>query len=277
MEPDDRIETSQIPEGVAAEPASQDAALGEQSSEQGQQGSSVAVDNGESNASSEVDTRPRPSQFVAGRREIRRLENEISQMRQAFQAFQQQNTASTPRAPALDPNEFYKNPLEFINKVMEERDAKIKGEIPGTFAELERKQGLQRNLQEAERMIVTNEAVKRDPQGVDRIKDILYDDEYGLNEMSKAFPVQAARLALQLYNQKYASSVTRRSSANAPNKAQMQSTATTVNGAGQRPNIGDEYLKLRNELMANPMLAQDPAFVEKLNALKTKRQLGSNQ
>lgn len=269
---EDEQNSAQVSEGVADETASQGSEPVAQATEQSQQDATVKVDNGESQPSSEPEARPRPSQSW-GKREFRRLENQLAQMRDAFQAFQQNAPAASVAKQPLNPEDFYKNPQEYIDKLVNERLAGLKGEIPKTFAELERTKGMQRDLQEAERMIVTNEAIKKDPQGQDRIKEILYDEEFKINKISEQFPVEAARLALALYNQRFVSNVSRRSAVSAPTKSQMQSTATSVNGGAKKSSLGDEYTKLRNELMADPMKANDSGFVERLNALKQRRQL----
>ena len=271
---------TQVVEGVSGQaPESQVQAPVSQETGPEQNTAPVKVETQDSQASSHEETRRSPSAYVQDRREIRRLRDTVNQLQNTLQSLQQIQPQTVSPAQTqkqgFDVNKFFTNPQEVLQQMLDEREARLKGEIPRTLEQYNVEKQFESSRQEARKLIETNEAIKRDPSGMDKILDIITDNNYGIDEISKLFPVQAARLALELYNLRNGGA--QRRNANAPSRGQMMSTATTVNSNGKQPTLQDESTKLQQELMQNPTLAYDPAFQARIQALKQRRVSNNNQ
>lgn len=266
--------TPDVATGQEAIPASpQGTEIGSQVPAQHQEASVSAVDAND-NHSNQEDTR-RASEFEAAR-QIKRLEKTIRQLQNAFERSQQSAPPpSTSQQPSrqVTQEELLKDPLNTILRIIDERDQKLKGEIPKTFEQYNQQATMQRAEQEGLRLIRTNSLVKADPEGEDRIKDILNEeDDFGnsLNKYSQANPRHAAQLALMEYQNRYGGG---RKSQSAPSKAQMQTTATAVNIGSGKSTIENEAAQLHKMILANPSLMDDKDFREKLNAFDKKAKM----
>ena len=209
----------------------------------------------------------RPFERIAGRK-FDKLEKGMSQIMEVLQNLQKP-TPSAPNATPqpVTPEQFLSDPVTVLNQILDERDKRIKGEIPETLSAQTRQLELKRSGQDALKMIETNELVRKDPEGIDRVEDILRDPQYGLEKIASTYPIEAARLALEIYSSKHKATP----GVPTPSKAQMTSTATAVH-AGTKTTIKDEAAELQKQMLANPSLMQDPEFIKKIQVLKSRRQ-----
>lgn len=271
-----------------------DAGLGtEQVPSQGSQETAQATQENQNQTASQVETPAqgqqaieeprRPSDWFAGRK-LSKIERQIANLTQQLQQAQQTWTQPQAGSPKTAPqkyqptaDEIWKDPAAAFQRMMDERMENVQKEIPKALETREAEIRRNQSRQDALKLIKTNDAVKRDPEGEEKVKDILEDENYNLDKIAQNFPLEAARMALEIYNARYGTA--QRKSATAPTKAQMVSTATTVNTGGNKVNLNEEALKLQQEAMANPTLLQDPAWVAKVQALKSKRvtEMGQSQ
>lgn len=243
----------------------------EQSGSQQQTVATTQVENG-ANTSSAEDQR-RASDYETAR-QIKRLAKQMQSMQQAFERSSQQvqpNGQPQTQRQQVTQDELLKNPLDVINRLIEEKVNGVKSEIPKQFEQFNQQTSQQRAMQEGYKIAYTNEAVKRDPEGDERMRDIfLEEDEDGntLDKYSLQNPRHAAKLALDIYKQRFTSGQRK---ASAPSKAQMTSTATSVNpGAGQGKSTNDEAAQWLKEFNNNPKLMDDPAFMKRLNDINNR-------
>jgi len=261
--------TTTATEGSAGKTAPQENVSTPNGETQSQSAATTQVENSELNPQTQGETRPNPSTYY-NKRNFQRLEKTITQMQQRLDQALAQQTASPQQQTqpqGFDLNEYWKNPQEYTKKMLEAEIAKVRGEIPNTIQQYESNRQLEQSRAEAKNIILTSETFKKDPHGLDNITDILMDDKYHLEEMSRVFPVEVARLTMALYEAKNGKTNARPGTAT---KAQMVSTATGANPSG-KTNLADEYQKLMAELQANPLAAHDPAFQTRLNTLKMQR------
>lgn len=224
----------------------------------------------------------KPSDWFAGRK-LAKLERQIQNLTQLYQAQQsgvQQPKAGSPGdAPKQSykptPDEIWKDPGAAFQRMLDERLESVQQEIPRSLEKREAQIRWEQSRQDALKLIKTNEAVKRDPEGEEKVKEILEDEQYNLDKIATTFPLEAARVALEIYNARYGAAP--KKAAAAPTKAQLVSTATAVKTGGVKVNLNEEALKLQQEAMTNPMLMQDPAWIAKVQALKAKRVTELNQ
>src|SRR3990167_2815761 len=231
------------------------------------QGTPVQVENG---TRQQLGNEVRPFERIAGRK-FDKIEKGMQSIMEALQNMQKPTTSPSATAP-ITAEDFLTDPLAHLNRLLDERDKKLKGEIPQTLSEQTRNMELLRSQKEALKMIETNETISKDPEGWNRVEDILNDEEFGLKEIASYNPLSAARLALRIYSEKYGKAAP---SASAPSKAQMASTATAVHPSG-KVTLKDEAVELQKQLLGNPELRYDREFMKKLQSLKDRRQAELN-
>lgn len=242
-----------------------------QSGSQPQETTVTQVENNGQN-SSEGETR-KASDFEAAR-QIKKLTKIVQSLQQSIegrsQSAPQSQAAPAPTRSPVTKEELLANPLAAIERMLDEREQKLMGEIPKTLFERDRTARHERGVQEGWKQIKSSETYKRDPQGEDRINDILMEenaDGHTLQEYSQLNPKHAAELALATYEQRYGSKA---KSPTAPTKGQMTTTATSVNVGGGKSTLQDEAARLQKELMADGSLMNDPAFRARMDAVVKK-------
>ena len=259
-------------EGVAGQtPASQVTDSSPQGDSQQQEFDSAQVGSGDSIATTtQEDTRVKASEYVLGRKIAKKLENRLAGLEQTnqqlvdfIQQLQNKSVTSDSSASKVDLNsKYWENPTEVlnetINRILEER-------IPKTIEEKLTLEKRKREQEMAVDLIFSNETVKKDPEGLERIKEILV--ENGLDKFSQvASPTQAAKIALALYIAEKNGSRGKPSNPNL--KSQMSATA---GGGGSmstgkpltRDQIKIEAAKMNEQIIANPELRFDPKFQER--------------
>ena len=180
-----------------------------------------------------------------------------------------QQPAPLPSAKTqITAEDFLTDPLAHLNRLLDERDQKLKGEIPQTLSEQTKALEFKRSQQDALKMIETNELIGKDPEGINKVEDILTDENYGLREIASIYPLHAARLAVEIYTAKYGKQAP---SAAVPSKAQMTTTATAIHPQG-KVTLKDEAVELQKQFLANPELRLNKEFMDKLKSLKDRRQ-----
>lgn len=224
---------------------------------------------------SPVETNPQPTREESSRASdfetARQIKNLTKQVRSLMQQVSDRNTQSAPPQNAtqsftpspVTQQELLADPLNAINRILDARDKHLMGIIPQTLSQRDQELRTQRDIQEGWKIIRSSEAYKNDPDGEDKINDILAkEDAYGnsLQKYSTFNPVHAAQLALIEYEK----SATRKVPATAPQKAQMVSTATASYPGGAQLNVNEEALKLQQEAYSNPDVMKDPSWKARL-------------
>lgn len=270
---DTPIQSSQLDEGqgVLTSPP-QVTETPEQSGSQPQPSNPAQVENGTNQQSQ---GQPQNASDYETARHIKRLERSIRSMQQAFEKSQQsvqQNGVPQPPVSKVTQDELLKDPLGTIQRLMDERDQRLKGEIPKSFEQYSQANRYEQARQEGLKMIKSNEAIKRDPNGEERIKEILLEeDENGnsLEQYAQQNPSHAARLALDIYKSRHG----QRNGVSAPTKSQMSSTATSVTSGSKGSTLDQEAAQLQREFMSNPQLMQDKDFFARMKAFETKARI----
>lgn len=240
--------------------SSQESSTGVQAQPEIQSDTSTSVDRGDSQQSSQGE--PRPFERIAGRKfdKIEKTLKTLTELVQRQSMPQSGSPQPQTRQRYQPTSEDWKNPEAVIQKMLDDRLQEFPEKITQSLDEREKVLSFKRSEQDAVKMIETNEAIKRDPEGIDRMRDILEDGQFGLNKMAKHYPLEAARAALEIYNARYSSG--RRSGA--PSKSQMTSTATAVNsGAGKTGS--DAKLGELMKKATIPGMMKNPAFIKELN------------
>lgn len=266
--------SSQLDEGQAATPAvPQGTEPGTQVPAQHQETSISKVDGNELNASSPEDTRK--ANDIETARWMKRVERQMRSMQQALEKSQQsqspQGSPTSAKTQAqVTHEELLKNPIEAIQRLI---DAKV-GEIPQHLQQMTQEQSYERSRQDALRMIRTNSSVKADPEGQERISDILNEEDEDGNSLEKyaqSNPKHAAQLALKEYQSRYGNGA--RKAQGAPSKAQMQTMATAVTVGAPKGDSNQEAALLYKQILDNPKLMTDPEFRAKLKAFEKKTEM----
>jgi len=271
----DELQTMTPPatEGQDALTASpQVAEPGSQVPAQHQQAASAQVENGDLNASSQEEPR-RASDFETARH-IKRMAKQLQSLQQAFERSQQQNanpssSQTHTQMPQITNDELLKDPMTAIRRMIQSEVQGVRTEMPQTIQQAITAQKQEQARQEALKMIRTNSSVKADPEGEDKIKDILEEeDEFGnsLNSYALSNPRHAAQLALIEYQNRFLGG---KRSQSAPSKAQMQTVATSVSAGAPRGTADQEVAQLYKSILTDPSLMNNSEFRAKLdNALK---------
>jgi len=237
------------------------------------------VDGVEQPASSPQEEPRQPSDFYKSRERSRRriesLEDTIDSMQK------QMATLTQPPPPVPQPfdnTRFMENPEETLMQ----REVRLKEEIRKEIIEqelprIQNEQNQERRKQEALELIFPKESfdsrvtlkdrANKNPEKLEAIQEIL--EAEGLNEMSIKNPVQAANIAIELYNGRNKKTVERVQNPAAIDKKLMgNQTAVPQNtgGAIKVPTLTEvraERESLEKEVEANPSLRQDPAWLER--------------
>lgn len=265
-----------IEDQAATSAAPQATQVPDQSGPEPQDTPSSQVETGDSHAASQEDPR-KASEFETAR-QIKRLTKQMQSLHQAFEKGQQQiavpGIPQTQSLPQVTNEDILKDPAGAFNRILDARLAVLKGEIPQNIQQLLEVQRHEKSRQEAVRLIKTNSSVKADPEGHDRIADILTEeDEFGnsLEKYALQNPQHAAYLALMEYQNRFENRSRRSSSA--PTKAQMQTTATAVNSGVPKSTLEQESAVLYRQVLADPALMSDPEFRKKLDAFDKKNRM----
>lgn len=259
--PNDTEVTPQASEGLAPqEGASQESSSSSQGQQESQNDASTQVERGDSQHPSGLE--PRPFERIAGRKfdKIEKAIRNLTELMQQSRIPAQPSSNYQQRQRYTPTQEDWKNPEQVIQRMLDDRLQEFPEKISQTLEQRERQLSFARSQRDAVKMIETNEAVKRDPEGIDRMKEILEDDTFGLNKMAEHYPVEAARAALEIYQSRYSS----RRAAAAPTKSQMTSTATAINSGSGKTGTDARITEMYKKISAVPELMNDPKFQAEL-------------
>lgn len=277
------IEVATQPEaGGSPNGESQAQSIEGQPSETQQNPGQAQVEGTESQAPSQVaGGGQKASQFYQQRNRdkqtIRELQRQIEEIKSLVQQQKPSATQSQPKAPTQDRNkEFWDSLLVDPRGSLEQLIKEVASqEVPKIAKSVYAEGSLERQWQDAEKLITSNEAYKRSGQEfIDAIKDIR--DRYEIHRWVNDEPLRATQLAIDIYHQEHKvqqqpQAQTRPVNPNAPKKGQMVSTATGSPAMTGGPNKDALLAELRNmqkQLVDNIELRNDPKFKERLEAIK---------
>lgn len=292
--PTEEAVTTQPPESVSTPNVEPQApAPSSQEPAQAQEGGSGQVETSQQQPSSQEPARPRPSDYYNSRkmeRTIREQSNQIRQMAEMIQQIvnQQKPAVSDSGQPSkqIDPNEFWNDPIAFQQRreaqLREEIRKELLSEIPKTYEQIQSQERQTRNEQEALELIFPKSAdspngeswrerALKDPQKMEMIEHIL--SENGLNEFSKTHPIEAARIAVRIYNDELKAIKQKTQNPNQIPKALVggkPSGNPTIGGTKMTTlkEVKAEIVRMEEELDKNPNLRHDPAFKQRQTAVK---------
>jgi hypothetical protein len=261
-------------------PESQESGLFSQEDSQIQKPDSISVGSGNDGASTaQEDTRPKASDFVRERKKFQRLESRLEGLEQTnaklldiLQNIQSGETSAVSSDSQVSQAEldkrYWENPTgvlqNIINKILESKISTTLDSKLSTMNQL-------REQEEAVNLVMSNELVKKDPEGLERMMEIFKIN--GLDELSrKGSPIKAAKIALAIF-----ASEKRNGSSNQtsnPLKAQMSANA---GGGGSmntertftKEQLANEAKKLQMQLAENSEIRHDPKFQEKMKLLSS--------
>jgi hypothetical protein len=237
--------------------------------------------------SSEGETRPKPSDYVRMRRDRQRmaaLEQKVTAFESYIAGFKQPTVSQTesPKVPKVDVNKLVNDPDGFISDllgVMDQRVAeKLNASVPDMVTQHQRSQTVTRQSQEAldilfpkkgqDDVSTLEERIANDPVRADELTRII--SRHKLNEMSLQYPIEAAQLALAVYEKEKQSS---RSSPNALKKSLVGSTATGTMNAGGKPmpthaEVKEKLNKLDELVSMKPDLRYDEGYRKQRGELR---------
>lgn len=251
-----------------AETSPQETETPSQEGSQPQNPTPAQVENG-TQGTSQVDTRQASDYETA--RHLKKMAKQMQSLQTALERLQSQpqpsSTNQVVNQKTWSDQEKRENPLGYIESLIDSRVKGVQEEIPKNLTQIMEKQRFQTEWQDATKLIETNPIVKADPQGIERIKDILEDEQYGLNDLSNSRPLQAARMALELYNLRHG-----KAKVSSPAKNHMVSTATqaTSGNGGSTSDAEAESLLSQAAALGN---MNDPEFQSKLKSLTDKIKL----
>lgn len=209
-------------------------------------------------------------------RQIKALVKEFRSLKQSLNTrFTDQPTAipqapQLPQVPQVTREELIADPLAAIRKIVDLSNANVRQEILQQTQQREVEWKREQSRQEGLKLIKTNELIKRDPEGEERMKNILMEqdaDGNTLDQYAVLNPKHAAQLALREYQARYGSS---KNGVYAPSKAQMASTATSQTAGGGRMTTDAEIASIYAQIASNPDLMKDSQFMAKLSAIVAK-------
>ena len=194
---------------------------------------------------------------------------------QILQALQKFNNPSTPPAPNPKPQTATDDPEEkwwakpysatrsLVSEEMQKTRDELKAEVLGEFRKEEQEKQFDKSLQEADRLVLTNERAKTNPNFNDDIIAI-FKKYKGLQTLAKADPVAAANEAFELYDVLIKGGVP---NVPVPKKGQMASTQTAVraNGANTEEALLVELKQITDSL--TPLNASDPVTVKRMEEI----------
>lgn len=264
---------TQSQEGVSGlTPGSQETGLSSQGDIQLQEGGSTLVGSGtEAASTSQEDARPKASDFVRERKKFQRLESRLAGLEQTnaqlLEVLQNLQTggASAPSDSHVSQvdldKQYWENPTKVVQDIINKT---IDGKVSTTFDSRFKQERFKREQEEAVKLVISNEQVKKDPEGLERIKEILI--ENGLDEFSvNVSPIKAAKLALALYAGE------KKNSGSSANSIKAQLSASAGGGGSissgktlTKEQLKSEAQKLQMQYSENPEIRNDPKFQEKL-------------
>lgn len=200
-------------------------------------------------------------------RQIKSLMKEIRSLKQSFETRPSAPAPSSPK-PQVTRDQLLADPLTGIGLIAQSEVSKLRDELTEKFQQREAQVKHDQAVQEGLRLIKTNELIKKDPEGEERIKEILLEDNGNgsLQQFSQFNPLYAAQLVLNEYKLRYGG--TQRGTF-APTKGQMVSTATATNTGSGKLNTDQEIEALHKKLNEFPDLMKDKDFMAKIgNVLK---------
>lgn len=205
---------------------------------------------------------------------MKRVERQMRSMQTAFEKSQQsaapQGSPQTQPLPQITNDDVVKDPAGAMKRMIQEALQGFKTEIPQHIQQVNERQQQEQVRQDALRMIKTNAHVKTDPEGIERMQDILTEeDDFGnsLEKYSHVNPIHAAQLALKEYQSRFGNG---KRSQSAPTKAQMQTTATAVSPGMPKGNSEQEAKEFYRQVIERPELMQNPEFLKKYAAFQEK-------
>ena len=255
------LEAAPTVEGVADQTASQDSQPSVQTQAESQETGQRQVETNESQATSQTESRPRASDFVLNRK-VKNIERNIGQMMELLKQSQQQkqNTGSAAVSQTELNERYQHDPVGVVTELIQNALGQV---VPKSLQEHLGEREFDNQRQEAKKLILSNELVKKDQEAIEKIQDILQDENYNLDEFSLKNPLAAARIALAIYESRYKPSTQSRI---APKKSEMTSVATGGMPKG-KVDVRAEGQRLLDQLSRDQNLATDPKFMEQLNNL----------
>lgn len=254
-----------------------------QPSETQQNSGQAQVEGAESQASSQGNGGgPKASRFYGQRNQdrqtVRELQRQIEELKSIVTSQQRPSAPqSQTQASSQDKNKQFWDSLVIDPRGSLEQLIKevASQEVPKIAKSVYAETSLERQWQDAEKLITSNEAYRRDGQEfLDAIKGIR--DRYEIHRWVNEEPLRATQLALDIYNQERKGQQppqpqVRPTNPNAPKKGQMVSTATgapAMTGAPNKDALLTELRNMQKQLVDNIELRNDPKFREKLEAIK---------
>lgn len=157
----------------------------------------------------------------------------------------------------------YSGTRHLVSEELKAFQEKIKQDIVGDFEKREQEKRFNDHLQEADRLVLTNERTKTNPHFKDDIIAI-FKKYKGLQYLAVKDPVGAATEAFELYDE-----LIKRETPNTPTpkKGQMSSTQTTVraNGSNSEEALLAELKQITDGL--TPLNANDPKIVKRMDEI----------
>ncbi len=209
-------------------------------------------------------------------RQIKNLMKEVRSLKQSLnnRSSEAPQTAPQTKAREVTREELVADPIAAIKKILDGSKGEVREEILKDIQQKESQRQFENKRQEGLRLIETNELIKKDPNGIERMREILEeedDDGWSLEKFSLENPKKAAQMALKEYQTRFGQG----KNAVAPSKAQMQTTATSQTAGGGRLTTDQELTSLMTQIEKMPDLMKDTSFMAKLNALVKKSDMES--
>ena len=234
------------------------------------------------------------SDFYRERQRVKRLESEISSMKEMLKSFQNQPASAVetkPKESSVNEKLYWENPIqyqkEFEAKIRKEIGETLRKEIlekdlPQFINETEQKKTLEREGREALELLLPTdknspnasleERLNRHAARVERLNEIIR--ENGLEVLWDKSPKKATQLALRLFEVETQAAMSAQRNPAAPtSKGQMASTATgSPNGGGVKVMTLNELKgKIEQQdkkLNENPDLRFEPQFQAERQSIK---------
>lgn len=192
---------------------------------------------------------------------IRELKNKISEL---------ESRIPVPSPSQPKPTVTNAKSQEFFENFLVDPNGAIQKLIDTTVIQTVGRERAESVRQEAEKLIVSTDAFKRDPDTfIANMKMITSDPEYEwLDAWAEKNPVAATKKALEIYSEKFG---TRQPTAGAPKKGHLVSTATgspSLTGGKSKESLIGELKQMQVELSEKPDTRKNPKFWEKYKAIK---------
>lgn len=264
--------------GLSAEQAeSQAAGSAEKSEAQGQESGQASgaskppVEQPVSQSSQEQPRGRLPSHFYNSRQtsKIEQAFAEIERLKQQIASTQKQNSSVSSVPPPQKQNweeKYWTNPVTGTAELVEDKFKTVKDELKQEIlneqSEREQRQLYERSKQESDRLVLTNERAKTNPNFLGDIAAI-FQKYRSLQVLYKSDPIGAVEEAMEKYDLLTQSQGTINP---APRKAAMASTQTGVNSkAPNEEALLEELQSITASL--TPLNANDPKIVNRINEI----------